>query len=220
MASRCRSDTLGPVTQRWWTSESVTARYVQLIISCTILGVGVALLLKSHMGSDGYSAFVSGLALHFDLPFWLVNTAVGAIFLAVAWVRGTRPGPGTLVQWILVGVVISVTLDLVPEVHTLPLRILLLALAFVFMPVGIAGYLASETGAGPAEAMALSLDPPLPFRWSYSILQASAALAGWLLGASTGVGTILVFLLMGPIVDLIRLHWKFLEFPSRERVEA
>lgn len=195
----------------------MTARYIQLVTSCTILGIGIGLLLRSTMGADGYSTLVSGLTLRIGLPFWLLNTMLGAIFLAVAWIRGTRPGPGTLVQWILVGVVIDISLGLIPEPSTLVLRILLLAGAFVLMPVGIAGYLASETGAGPAEAMALSLDPPLPFRWSYSILQAGCALVGWLLGADAGVGTVLVFVLMGPAVDLIRRKWTFLEFSPRHR---
>lgn len=191
------------------------ARYIQLVISCAVLGVGVALLLKSGMGSDGYSTLVSGLTLTTGAPFWLINVMVGGVFLTVAWVRGTRPGPGTLVQWIQVGVVIDISLGLIPDVHTLALRVLLLAGAFVLMPIGIAGYLASETGAGPAEAMALALDPPLPFRWSYSLLQAIAALLGWILGASAGIGTVLVFVLMGPGVDLVRSRWKFLEFPPR-----
>lgn len=191
------------------------ARYIQLVISCAVLGAGVALLLKSGMGSDGYSTLVSGLTLTTGAPFWLINVMVGGVFLTVAWVRGTRPGPGTLVQWIQVGVVIDISLGLIPDVHTLALRVLLLAGAFVLMPIGIAGYLASETGAGPAEAMALALDPPLPFRWSYSLLQAIAALLGWILGASAGIGTVLVFVLMGPGVDLVRSRWKFLEFPPR-----
>lgn len=198
----------------------MTAQYVQLVLSCTVLGVGVSLLLKSRMGSDGYSTLISGLTLQTGLPFWLVNTAVGAIFLAIAWGRGTKPGPGTLVQWLLVGIVISIGLELIPDVDSMALRVLLLALAFVLMPAGVAGYLASNTGAGPAEAMALAFDPPLPFRWSYSILQASAALAGWLMGASAGLGTVLVFVLMGPCVDRIRLKWKSLEFPSVERVDV
>lgn len=194
----------------------MTARYVQLVVSCTVLGVGVALLLKSRMGSDGYSTLISGLTIQTHMPFWLVSTMVGAIFLAIAWARGTKPGPGTLVQWVHVGVVISIALELVPDADSVAVRVLLLAMAFVLMPMGVAGYLASETGAGPAEAMALAWDPPLPFRWSYSILQASAALAGWLMGASAGPGTILVFVLMGPAVDLIRRRWTFLEFPQRQ----
>jgi uncharacterized membrane protein YczE len=68
--------------------------------------------------------------------------------------------------------------------------------------VGVAVYLGARLGAGPAEAAAQSWDPPVPFRWSYSALQGSGAVVGWLLGASIGIGTVLVIALIGPGVDL------------------
>jgi uncharacterized membrane protein YczE len=71
------------------------------------------------------------------------------------------------------------------------------------LAVGVAGYLDSAFGAGPTEAAALAWDPPVPFRWSYSVLQGTGAVVGWLLGAAIGAGTILVIVLLGPSVDLI-----------------
>jgi uncharacterized membrane protein YczE len=42
----------------------------------------------------------------------------------------------------------------------------------------------------------------VPFKWSYSVVQGGGALGGWLLGATVGVGTLAVILLLGPAVDL------------------
>ena len=42
------------------------------------------------------------------------------------------------------------------------------AAAFPVLAVGIAMYLGSTTGAGPAEAAALAWDPPVAFRWGGS----------------------------------------------------
>lgn len=187
-------------------------RYVQLVVSCFVLGVGVALLLEASLGSDGYSTLVSGLTVATGLPFWVLNIVVGAAFVGLAWTRGTRPGPGTLVQWFLVGFVISGVLVLVPDVDDAGARVAILVPALVLITVGVAGYLASGTGAGPAEAMALAWDPPIPFRWSYNLVQAGGALVGWLLGASVGPATVAVFLLLGPAVDLVRRS-----VPSLER---
>jgi uncharacterized membrane protein YczE len=63
-------------------------------------------------------------------------------------------------------------------------------------------YLGTRLGAGPAEGAAMAWDPPLPFKWSYSILQGSSAIAGWMFGASLGVGTVVVIALLGSGVDL------------------
>lgn len=188
-------------------------RYLQLVVACTILGAGVAFLLEAALGSDGYSSLVSGLTLTTGQPFWVLNIVVGAAFIGMAWARGTRPGPGTVVQWFLVGFVISGVMALVPTVESAPGRVASLALAFLLIAVGVAGYLASNTGAGPAEAVALAWDPPMPFKWSYSLVQGVGALVGWLLGAAIGPGTILVILFLGPVVDLFRRR-----MPAMERV--
>lgn len=186
-------------------------RYTQLVLGCTVLGVGVAFLLEAAMGSDGYSTLVNGISLASGVPFWVLNIVVGAVFIALAWIRGIRPGPGTVVQWFLVGFVISAVMALVPDVTELGVRVGMLLLALVLLTVGVAAYLASATGAGPAEAMAIAWDPPIPFRWSYNLVQASGALVGWLLGAAVGPGTVLVFLVLGPAVDLFRRTFPFLE---------
>jgi uncharacterized membrane protein YczE len=190
---------------------ALRVRYVQLVLACTVLGTGVALLLEASLGSDGYSTLVNGITIATGLEFWQLNILVGAVFIGLAWVRGTVPGPGTVVQWFLVGVVISAVMAVVPDISSLGWRVALLVPALLLITVGVAAYLASATGAGPAEAMALAWDPPIPFRWSYNLVQAGGALVGWLLGAAVGPGTVLVFVLLGPAVDLFRRTFSGLE---------
>lgn len=179
-------------------------RYSQLVTACAVLGAGVGLILEAALGSDGYSTLVSGLSHTTGLPFWQLNIVVGAAFLGAAWARGTRPGPGTAVQWLLVGFVVSAVLELVPTPTSPATRAILLGVGLVLITVGVAAYLASATGAGPVEAMALAWDPPVPFRWGFTLVQGAAALAGWLLGGAVGPGTLLFFLLVGHAVDSLR----------------
>ena len=70
----------------------------QLVGSCVVLGLGVVLLLTADLGSDGYSMFVNGLHLWTSAAFWLMNVLVGVGFVAATWLRGRRPGWGTLIQ--------------------------------------------------------------------------------------------------------------------------
>lgn len=177
-------------------------RLVQLFGGCTVLGVGVALLLSADLGSDGFSTLVNGIALSTGMPFWLANLLVSAGFLLLAAVRRTYPGIGTVVQVLVVGGTVSVLLEVLATPQDRLGQAAMLALAMPVLAVGIATYLGSHSGAGPAEAVALAWDPPLPFRWSYSAVQLGGAVVGWLLGATIGPGTILVVVLLGPLVDL------------------
>jgi len=167
-----------------------------------VLAIGVAMLLTADFGSDGYSTFVNGLALTLDVPFWVVNLGVGVVLVVMAAARGVRPGVGTVAQAVLVGVVISLLLDLWSTPDSTVGRVVLLVAAFPVLAAGIAAYLGSNTGAGPTEAAALAWDPPVPFRWSYSLVQGGGALGGWLLGATVGVGTIAVIAALGPLVAM------------------
>lgn len=177
-------------------------RGLLLVGGCVVLGAGVAMLLAAELGSDGYSTLVNGIALRTGRSFWVVNLVVGVVFVALAAARRVRPGPGTVVQVVLVGVTVSLFLGLYDAPEGLLPRILLLGAAFPVLALGIAVYLGSRTGAGPAEAAALAWDPPMAFRWSYSAVQGGGALGGWLLGATIGPGTLAVILLLGPLVDV------------------
>lgn len=178
------------------------ARISLLAVGCVVLGVGVAMLLAADLGSDGYSTLVNGCARALGVSFWTANIMIGALFLLVAASRRVYPGLGTLVQVVVVGLTVSVLLEVLSTPGLLLGQVALLAAAFPVLAVGIAAYLGSHTGAGPAEAAALAWDPPVSFRWSYSLVQGGGALVGWLLGATLGAGTIAIIVLLGPGVDL------------------
>jgi uncharacterized membrane protein YczE len=198
----------------------MSRRVAQLVLSCVVLGVGVALLLRAALGSDGYSTLINGLSLSLHVPFVVVNAVVGLVLIALAWSRHVIPGLGTIVQPVVVGFTVSGVMSLVAEPHGLPARGVMLAVAFPVLAIGIAGYLGSGTGAGPTEAAAIAFDPPVQFRWSYGIVQGGGALTGWLLGAAIGVGTILVIVLLGPVVDLVSRRISAFRLPAPPVVQA
>jgi len=181
----------------------VVRRVVQLVAACVVLGIGVGLLLRAALGSDGFSTLINGISLATKIDFAVVNLVVSVVLVGLAWLRGVRPGMGTVAQPVVVGLTVSIMLRLVDEPAGVGARIGLLTASFGLVALGVAGYLGSRTGAGPTEAAALAFDPPVPFRWSYSAVQGVGALVGWLLGADIGPGTILVVLALGPLVDLL-----------------
>ncbi len=174
-----------------------------VLAGCLALGTGVAMLLTADLGSDGYSTLVNGLSIGADIPFLVSNIAVSLGFLVISAARKVWPGLGTLVQIVVVGFTVSWLLPVLDTPGTLLGQSLLLAAAFPVLAIGIAVYLGTHLGAGPAEAAALAWDPPVPFKWSYSAVQGLSALVGWLLGATIGPGTLAVIFLLGPVVDLV-----------------
>lgn len=183
-------------------SRYTPARLALLTVGCVVLGVGVGLLLTADLGSDGYSTLVNGISRSSGVSFLWCNLAVSVAFLLLAAVRGLYPDVGTVVQVVVVGATVAWVIDVLEIPESVTSQTAVLLVAFPVLAVGIAVYLGSNLGAGPAEAAALAWDPPLPFRWSYSFVQGGGAVAGWLLGAAIGPGTVAVVLLLGPAVDL------------------
>lgn len=208
MNDDCAEQTASPAQRGGVGADSGTStrrapvRALLLVGGTLTLGLGVALLLAADLGSDGYSTLVNGITLATGIPFVVANTVVSLVFVLLAWLRGLRPGVGTLVQIVIVGGTVWLLLMALPTPEPWWGRGLMLLVALPVIAVGIAAYLGSRTGAGPAEAAALAWDPPIPFRWSYSAVQGGGALVGWLLGAAAGIGTLAVILLLGPMVAL------------------
>lgn len=174
---------------------------VQLIASSGLLGVGITLLLAADLGADGFAMLIDGTAQRFDVPFVVANTVVSVVFVGAAWARGLAPGLGTVALPACVGGTVSALDGVVGTPGTTVGQAALFALAFVVVCVGVAGYLAADLGAGPAEAASVAWDPPVPFKWSYNAVQCAGALIGWWCGATLGVGTLIVVVLIGPCVD-------------------
>lgn len=177
-------------------------RLALLVLGCVVLGVGVAMLLTADLGSDGFSTLVNGLSIATGMSFLVANTLISLSFLAVAALRKVFPGIGTVVQVVVVGWTVSFLIGVLDTPDGVGWRIALLVAALPVVALGIALYLGANTGAGPAESAALAWDPPVPFKWSYSLVQGGGAVVGWLLGATIGVGTIAVIVALGPAVDL------------------
>lgn len=182
--------------------SSASRQLVLVTLGCVVLGAGVAMLLTADLGSDGFSTLVNGVSMATGTSFLVANLLISLLFLVVASLRRVFPGVGTAIQVLVVGWTVSFLIEVLDTPDDLPWRLALLAAAMPVLAVGIAVYLGGNTGAGPAEAAALAWDPPVPFKWTYSLVQGGGALVGWLLGATLGIGTVTVILVLGPAVDL------------------
>jgi uncharacterized membrane protein YczE len=175
----------------------------RLVVSCVALGLGVGTVLVASLGSDGYSSLINGISRASGIPYAAVNWTVGFVAVLLARLRGVRPGVGTIVHPVVVGLTVNAVLDLVPTPGSLTVRLVLLGVGSFVLAAGVAAYLDAGLGAGPFEAATLALDP-IPFRVAYGGLQAAGALLGWLLGASIGVGTLVVVFGVGPAAAALR----------------
>jgi uncharacterized membrane protein YczE len=183
------------------------ARAVWLVLGLFLCACGIVAFLESRLGLPPWDVLHQGIANHTPLSFGASNELVALVILFVAWTLGSRPGPGTVANAVLIGlfIVFVQPLGFVHRLSTWPLpdRILLLACGLVLFGVGTAFYIGAAFGAGPRDSLMLvgSLRTHVRIGLVRAALEGAALLAGFALGGRAGIGTLAFALLIGPSVE-------------------
>jgi uncharacterized membrane protein YczE len=178
-------------------------RLTQLFAGLALFGVSTALMVRSGLGLASWDVLHQGLARHTGVPLGRIVVVVGAVVL-VLWIPlRQRPGLGTLCNVLVVGPVADATLGLLPPVHAVAPRAVLLVAGIALNGVATGLYVGAGLGPGPRDGLMTGLAA----RTGVSIGRARTGIevvvlaAGWLLGGTVGVGTVLFAVAIGPLAE-------------------
>ncbi|BDM70708.1 membrane protein [Streptomyces nigrescens] len=178
-------------------------RLVQLYTGLVLYGVSMGLMLRAGLGLEPWSVLNQGISRHTGLSIGTVTVASGALILLLWIPLRQRPGLGTVSNVVILGVVMDLTLTWVPELSSLGVRIPLLAFAVVLNGAATGLYLSARFGPGPRDGLmtGLHLRTGRPVRLVRTCIEVTVLAAGFLLGGSIGVGTVVYALAIGPLAQ-------------------
>jgi uncharacterized protein len=186
----------------------LAARLTSLVVGLFLCSCGIVAFLEAGLGLPPWDVLHQGLAEQTALSFGEANIAVSVVVLVVGLLARARIGLGTVLNALLIGgfVIALTSVDAVGELSQAPLggRIVLMLLALALFGVGSALYIAPDLGAGPRDSLMLVASLRLRVRIGVSrtALEVGALAAGWALGGTVGVGTLVFALGIGPAVEL------------------
>lgn len=190
-------------------------RLLHLFVGLGLFGLSLALMVNSKLGLDPWDVFHQGLAQETGLRLGQVVIIVGAAVLLLWIPLRQRPGIGTLSNVLVVGLAVDATLALLPDPHALTSRVAFLVAGIVANGVATALYVGAGLGSGPRDGLMIGLARRgLSLRLVRTAIEVSVLAAGWLLGGTVGVGTLLYAFSIGPLVHVLLPK---LEIASRER---
>jgi uncharacterized membrane protein YczE len=198
------------------TAGRTTRRLVQLFVGLVLYGVSMAMLLRSTLGLDPWDVLHEGITHHIGLSFGTVVIVVGFLVLLL-WIPLRQwPGLGTVANAVVIGVATDVSLSLMSEPDSLPVRSALLVGGLVANGLAGALYIGSQFGAGPRDGLMTGLvhRTGRSIRLVRTSIEVTVLALGWLLGGTVGLGTVLYALSIGPLVQLF-LGWVIVELPER-----
>jgi uncharacterized membrane protein YczE len=178
-------------------------RLVQLNVGLVLFGVSSSMLLLAGLGLDPWDVFHQGLSRQFGLGVgtWAIIIGVAVLLL---WIPlRQRPGFGTLLNVIVVGLVIDLMLATVPPVHGLPAQIVVMLGGVVLNGIATGLYIGAGLGPGPRDGLMTGLAARgHSIRIVRTSIELTVLATGWLLGGTVGVGTVVYALAIGPIAHV------------------
>ena len=188
-------------------------RIVLLLMGLTIAHLGVTLLLLADLGSDPFNVLIQGLYRFLPWPGFMTHGYVHMgvsflIILALLVVDRSYIRIGTLLCMVLGGPIIDVfTIALGGLIHSespMALRLVALVAGCVILAFGMTIVIQSKAGTGPNDLVAVVISEKT--RWKCGPVRICVdvcfALAGFLLGGTVGLGTIICAFLVGPAAQM------------------
>jgi uncharacterized membrane protein YczE len=183
--------------------RSFVGAWSRLVSGVVLFGSGVTLMIRSNLGLGPWDMFHQGLFFLTGISIGSASILVGLAIFAVLWPFGVRPGWGSLVNMVIVGVVID---RFLPYVR--PAAGPLLGVGYHLAGIAMTGfgtglYVSARLGAGPRDSLMLTMSTRLgwPVRHVRTIIEVVVLGMGWLMGGTLGLGTLLFALLIGPAVQ-------------------
>ncbi|WP_445169527.1 membrane protein YczE [Mycolicibacterium sp. Dal123E01] len=176
-----------------------------LLIGLTCYGLSMAMMVRAGIGLDPWDVFHQGLTLHTPMTIGMASAVVGVVVL-LAWIPlRNKPGIGTVANVVVIAVTVDAGLALLSVPQSMPARVALMLAAVALNAVATVLYVGAGLGPGPRDGLMTGLvaRTGLSVRLVRTGIEAAVLTAGWLLGGSVGVGTVVYAFGIGPMVQLV-----------------
>ena len=168
-----------------------------------MFGTGEAMLVSSELGNSPWTVLAEGVAV--QTPLAIGAATVGISFLVLlGWIPlRQRPGLGTILNAIVIGVAIDVSLAWLSEPSELLPRYAFVAGGIALVGIGSGLYLTCFLGPGPRDGLmtGISRRRGLSLRVVRTGIELTALTTGVILGGTVGIGTLAFAVLIGPSVQ-------------------
>lgn len=188
----------------FWPEDRALERIARCIGGLALFGLGIALLLAADLGAAPWDVFHTGVSERTDLPVGTVIIVTGGALL-LGWIPlGERPGLGTVLNAVEIGLIVDLALPILPSPGHLVPRLTMMATGVVVVAIGSGFYLGAGLGAGPRDGVMTGLvRHGLSIRTARTVIEIAVLGVGVVLGGAVGLGTAIFALGIGPLVHVI-----------------
>lgn len=173
-----------------------------------LFGLGTSMILDAELGAAPWDVFHTGMSELTGIGTGLVISITGVVLLLIWIPLGERPGLGTILNAVEIGIVVNLTFPLMPSTDLLLPRLALMFGGIVVIAVGSGFYIGAGLGPGPRDGLMTGLSKRSIGSYSISTRVARTSVelivlaVGIALGGSIGIGTAAFTIGIGPLVQI------------------
>jgi uncharacterized membrane protein YczE len=179
-------------------------RLPPLLLGLVVFGVGIALLVRSGLGLGPWDVMHQGITNRTGVPIGTVGIGVGVVLLAAFPPLRERIGIGTIANTLVIGVVIDLTMLVLPDAQHLALQVAFMVGGILAIAIGSGAYIGCGLGPGPRDGLMTGLARVTgsSVRLVRTGIELTVLAIGVALGGTIGVGTVAFALAIGPLVQV------------------
>jgi len=169
-----------------------------------VFGLGDSLLIQSEIGNAPWSVLAQGIATKLDITMGWSTFAISTVVL-ILWIPlREKPGFGTLSNIALIAIAIQVGVTIFPSQDSYLFGIIYCLIGIAMVGIGSSLYITCGLGPGPRDGLMTALHNKSGVRIGRVRLaiEGTVLVAGWLLGGTVGLGTLMFALLIGQSIAI------------------
>lgn len=175
------------------------------------MSLGITLTIKGNaLGTSPWDVFHIGLFKQFGLTIgsWSIITGLFIVVTTSIYLKRI-PKLATILNMLLIGTFIDIFNWLLPDTDVFMFAVLYFIAGFFVLSVGCAMYIAASLGEGPRDTvMMIIASKGYSVKTGRMVMEVFAAGFGWLLGGPVGIGTIILALGTGYVIQPSLFYFK------------
>ena len=183
-------------------------RLGRCVFGLFMYGLGISMLIDAELGAAPWDVFHTGVSELTGIGTGRIIIITGIALLLIWIPLRERPGLGTILNAVEIGLVVDLTLPLMPSTDLLIPRLGLMFGGIVVIAAGSGFYIGAGLGPGPRDGFMTGLSKRSVGSYSISTRTARTSVelivlaVGIALGGSIGIGTAAFTIGIGPLVQI------------------
>lgn len=184
--------------------KKLTWQWGSFFVGLIVMSLGITMTIKGNVvGTSPWDVFHIGLFKQFGFTIgtWSILTGL-TIIVGTSLYLKQWPKLATWLNMLLIGTFIDLFNWLLPNATQLVWELTYFTAGFFIMSTGCALYIAASLGAGPRDTiMMIIASKGYSVKTGRMVMEVFAVSFGWLLGGPVGIGTIILALGTGYIIQ-------------------